>query len=35
MKKYQVDLDGTENWIADFKDRIDAEMFMLEKEKFR
>jgi hypothetical protein len=31
---YEVQEDGTENWIADFKDRIDAEMFVLEKEKF-
>jgi hypothetical protein len=31
---YEVQDDGAESWIADFKDRIDAEMFALEKEKF-
>jgi hypothetical protein len=29
---YKVKEDGTESWLADFKDRIDAEMFALEKE---
>jgi hypothetical protein len=31
---YEVQDDGTESWIADFKDRMDAELFTLEKEKF-
>jgi hypothetical protein len=31
---YEIQDDDTESWIADFKDRMDAELFVLEKEKF-
>jgi len=30
---YEVQDDGTEEWIADFRDQANAEMFALEKEK--
>jgi hypothetical protein len=30
---YEVLMDGTEKWVADFDDQADAEMFAIEKEK--